>query len=131
MNDETRSLISNPNSLESSDECGICKNNKRNIKFMPCGHNKTCFDCYNNAIGDMKTRGCPYCKQQICSIIRLDQDINSINIQNDQEEQSEQQITDIYEKINICNDKSILCCLSIFSIVVIVNIIIYKINSSL
>jgi hypothetical protein len=51
-----------------SDQCVICFKSKKNIKFIPCGHNHTCSLCY---VQITKPRECPFCKQEIESIEHL------------------------------------------------------------
>lgn len=51
------------------DQCIICFKSKKNIKFMPCGHNHTCSLCY---VQILKPRECPFCKQEIESIEQND-----------------------------------------------------------
>jgi hypothetical protein len=49
-------------------QCVVCFNTKKNIKFKPCDHNHTCSECYLQVL---KPRECPFCKQEINEIIRL------------------------------------------------------------
>lgn len=50
------------------DQCVVCFNIQKNIKFMPCGHNHTCSLCY---VQISKPKECPFCKQEIQSIVAL------------------------------------------------------------
>lgn len=139
--DETSSLLSNHNSFESRDECIVCMNSRRNIKFIPCGHDKVCFSCYSNTAYNMKDKGCPYCKQKIEKIVYLN--ISRSNSQNDISDNStveiyveterenrninynsEQIKNIIWQKFNIKNNLCLLCTGFVYGIIF---IIIYEI----
>jgi len=48
------------------EQCIMCYENKKNIKFAPCNHNVVCSDCYTKLV---KPRECPVCKQAIASLL--------------------------------------------------------------
>lgn len=48
------------------DQCIMCYDNKKNIKFAPCNHNVVCSECYPRLI---KPHECPVCKQVITSLL--------------------------------------------------------------
>jgi len=48
------------------DQCIMCYENKKNIKFGPCSHVVMCSECYTKLI---KPRECPVCKQVIASLL--------------------------------------------------------------
>jgi hypothetical protein len=48
------------------DQCIMCYENKKNIRFAPCNHNVVCSDCYTKLV---KPRECPVCKQAIASLL--------------------------------------------------------------
>jgi len=48
------------------DQCILCYENAKNIRFSPCAHNIACSECYLKL---MKPRECPVCKQAIVSLM--------------------------------------------------------------
>jgi hypothetical protein len=59
-------LISAQKTSVEEDQCILCYENAKNLKFSPCAHNVTCSECYVKLI---KPRECPVCKQAIESLI--------------------------------------------------------------
>jgi hypothetical protein len=57
--------------LDESEQCGICYNNKQNIVFISCMHSNICSNCYVKLI---KPRECPMCKKYIENIIKKDRE---------------------------------------------------------
>jgi len=57
-------LIAQKTNVE-EDQCIMCYENKKNIRFGPCAHNVMCGECYTQLI---KPRECPVCKQTIASL---------------------------------------------------------------
>lgn len=47
------------------DQCIMCYENAKNLKFSPCAHDVICSECY---VKLMKPRECPVCKQAISSL---------------------------------------------------------------
>jgi hypothetical protein len=47
------------------DQCIMCYENAKNLKFSPCAHDVICSECYVRLI---KPRECPVCKQAISSL---------------------------------------------------------------
>lgn len=47
--------------------CIICEKNAVNLAFIPCGHSKLCFSCYEKKIKN-KENVCPICKIEISTI---------------------------------------------------------------
>ena len=47
------------------DKCKICIENKAIIVFVPCGHNRTCYECSEKVIE------CPFCKKKIENKIKI------------------------------------------------------------
>lgn len=48
------------------EQCIMCYENKKNIKFAPCNHGVMCSECYTKLI---KPRECPVCKQKVASLL--------------------------------------------------------------
>lgn len=48
------------------EQCIMCYENKKNIKFGPCNHGVMCGECYTKLI---KPRECPVCKQEVVSLV--------------------------------------------------------------
>ena len=59
-------LISAVKTNVEEDQCIMCYENAKNLRFSPCAHNVTCSECYVKLI---KPRECPVCKQAIESLI--------------------------------------------------------------
>jgi hypothetical protein len=55
-------------STNDDDMCIVCNDTKKNIMFLPCGHDHTCSLCWPMLTNKEK---CPYCKQQIINIVKL------------------------------------------------------------
>ena len=51
--------------------CQICNNFEKNIKFIPCNHEHTCYSCYELSYPSLKNK-CPFCKQEIKEIKKID-----------------------------------------------------------
>eukprot|EP01122_Echinamoeba_exundans_P014499 TRINITY_DN6585_c0_g1_i1.p1 TRINITY_DN6585_c0_g1~~TRINITY_DN6585_c0_g1_i1.p1 ORF type:complete len:767 (-),score=178.79 TRINITY_DN6585_c0_g1_i1:859-3159(-) len=51
---------------ESSTECPICMDNKKNAALPGCGH-VFCYDCASSFVG----KGCPLCKAEVKSVLRI------------------------------------------------------------
>lgn len=48
------------------EQCIMCYENKKNIRFGPCNHSVMCSECYLKLI---KPRECPVCKQKVASLL--------------------------------------------------------------
>ena len=48
------------------EQCIMCYENKKNIRFGPCNHGVMCSECYTKLI---KPRECPVCKQEVASLV--------------------------------------------------------------
>lgn len=48
-----------------NDKCKICIENKAIIVFVPCGHNRTCYECSEKVIE------CPFCRKKIENKIKI------------------------------------------------------------
>jgi hypothetical protein len=59
-------FIQTSDTFEEIPDCTVCLNEKRIIKFEPCNHFATCFEC------SKKVNECPICKMDITKKRRLD-----------------------------------------------------------
>jgi hypothetical protein len=58
-------LISAVKTNVEEDQCILCYENAKNLRFSPCAHSIVCSECY---VKLMKPRECPVCKQVIESL---------------------------------------------------------------
>ena len=58
-------LISAVKTNVEEDQCILCYENAKNLRFSPCAHTIACSECY---VKLMKPRECPVCKQSISSL---------------------------------------------------------------
>jgi hypothetical protein len=58
------SLYSVTETINEDEQCILCYNYKKDIKYEPCNHVITCYECYNKLV----TKECPVCKMKIAQI---------------------------------------------------------------
>jgi|SaaInlV_165m_DNA_1040744.scaffolds.fasta_scaffold06409_4 hypothetical protein len=57
--------------------CNICYENKRNIRFIPCGHTIMCSDCFTKD----DTYECPFCRTELTEIVNYDSQFDDFDIE--------------------------------------------------
>ena len=63
---------------ETEEICSICYSNMRNIRFIPCGHNIMCSECYVKS----DSYECPLCRGDIDDITKYNKDNKDFDIEN-------------------------------------------------
>lgn len=56
---------------KNSEDCSICVTNIANTACAPCGHKNFCYDCISSYINTYKNKGCPVCRTNISSIVKI------------------------------------------------------------
>jgi len=58
--------------LDDAEECKICMASQANVVLLPCGHSGFCEMCVWRMISQNDKIGCPFCRQSIARIAKVD-----------------------------------------------------------